>query len=519
MIPLFSNFQIRDFDAFAINKLGMSGLVLMENAAIGITEIILSKYPSLNSVGILCGKGNNGGDGFAVARHLSNKGIDVTVIFLGDSSSMSDDCRSNYEVCKNLSLQRKHLKLLNFSDIKQLKLFKNVDLIIDAILGSGFSGELKEPIASIVNEINKIKTIKVAIDVPTGLNADTGTGNIVFNSDLTITLSEFKKGLFINKGYECCGEIVLREIGVGRDYFENIFTDSFLVEPEDAFESLPERNKRLNKYSAGKVLTIAGSYQYPGAAILSAGAALYSGAGASILAIPKTVKKFIHKKISELVVFAYGDEESEYLSLKDYKTLEQKIKWADVIALGPGIGREDETIKFVHHFFRKKQYKFAVIDADAIFALKDILSSTDLSKFILTPHYGEFSSLISISTDELEKNIFIIGKEFAEKYKTTLVLKGAPTITFTSDGNCFINSSGNNGLAKFGSGDVLTGIISAFYAQIKSPVDAALLSVYLHGLSADLLLNKKSEFGIIASEIMKNIPASINFIKRSFEKK
>jgi hydroxyethylthiazole kinase-like uncharacterized protein yjeF len=518
MIPLYSNSQIRALDSFAINKLQVPGIVLMENAALGIAEIILSRFPEISSVGIICGKGNNGGDGFAVARQLSNKGIDVQVIYLGDPISMSEDCRTNFEICNNLIQLRKNLKLTQFSGIKQLKLIQNSDLIIDAILGSGFSGDLKEPIVSIINELNKFRAIKIAVDVPTGLNADTGSGNLIFNSDLTITLGEFKKGLFVNKGYEFCGQIVLREIGVGRDYFENILTDTFLIEPEDAYEFIPKRNKRINKYSAGKVLTIAGSYQYPGAAILSAGSVLYSGAGASILAIPKSVKKFIHKKFTELVVQSYGSEQSNYLTPDDYKNLEQKIKWADVVALGPGIGREEDTIKFVHQFLKKKDFNFAVIDADALFALKDILAKTDLRKCILTPHYGEFCSLTSLSIEELEKDVIQVGKEFAQKYKTTLVLKGAPTITFSSDGNCFINSTGNNGLAKFGSGDVLTGMIAGFYSQIKNSINAALLAVYLHGLTADLLLNRKTEFGIVASELMKNIPASINFIKRSFEK-
>lgn len=518
MIPLFSNSQIRDLDSFAINKLHVPGIVLMENAAIGIAENILARFPKISSVGIVCGKGNNGGDGFAVARHLSNKGIDVKIIYLGDPISMTEDCRANFEICNNLTQVRKNLKLTQFAGIKQLKLIENSDLIIDAILGSGFSGELKEPIASIVTVLNEFKTIKVAIDVPTGLNADTGNGNLIFKSDLTISLGEFKKGLFVNNGYEYCGEIVLNEIGVGRDYFDDVFTDTFLIEPEDTYQFLPKRNKRINKYSAGKVLTIAGSYQYPGAAILSAGSVLYSGAGASVLAIPKSVKKFIHKKFSELVVQAYGDEQSNYLTPNDYKNLEQKIKWADIVALGPGIGREEETIKFVHQFLKKKDFNFAVIDADALFALKDILSKSDLRNCILTPHYGEFCTLTSLNLEELEKDLLQIGKDFSRKYRTTLVLKGAPTVTFSANGNCFINSTGNNGLAKFGSGDVLTGMITGFYSQIKNSTDAALVAVYLHGLTADLLLNKKTEFGIVASELMKNIPASINFIKRSFEK-
>ncbi|GIV45841.1 MAG: hypothetical protein KatS3mg036_0659 [Ignavibacterium sp.] len=376
---------------------------------------------------------------------------------------------------------------------------------------------MKEPISLIVNELNRINAIKVAIDVPTGLNADTGYGDIIFKSDLTITLGEFKKGLFVCKGYENCGEIILCEIGVGRDFFDSEFTNTFLFEPEDAYQFLPKRGKRINKYSAGKVLTIAGSFQYPGAAVLTAGSALYSGTGASVLVIPQSVKKFIHKKITELVVQSYGNDDCKFLTPEYYKALESKIKWADVIALGPGIGREEQTIEFVQKFIKKKDFKAAVIDADALFALKDILSKADLRKCILTPHLGEFSNLVNLPVEEIEKNIFEIGSEFAKQYKTILVLKGAPTITFTNTGDIIINSSGNNGLAKFGSGDVLTGMIAGFYSQSKNLKEAALLSAYLHGLTADILLNKKTELGIIATDLMKNIPATINFLKRSFE--
>ncbi len=518
MIPLYSTSQIRSLDTFAINQLQIPGIVLMENAAIGISNFILSRFPNLKSAGIICGKGNNGGDGFAVARHLSNNGVNVNVIYLGDPLSMSDDCRSNFEICLNLSANRNNLKLIQFSGIKQLRILRNCDIIIDAILGSGFSGTLKEPISLIINELNKLKATKIAIDVPTGLNADTGYGDPIFRSDLTITLGEFKKGMFLGNGYENSGEIVLCEIGVGRDYFDNEFTDIFLFEPEDAYKFLPQRGKRINKYSAGKVLTIAGSFKYPGAAVLSAGSSLYCGTGASVLAIPKSVKKFIHRKITELVVQTFGNEDSEFLRPEDYKSLTEKIKWADVVALGPGIGRENQTIEFVHQFLRKKEFKAAVIDADALFGIKDLLSGFDLRKCILTPHFGEFAALINVSTEEIERNILEVGSDFVKKYKTTLVLKGAPTVTFSKEGETIINSSGNNGLAKFGSGDVLTGMIAGFYAQTKNFTRSALLSVYLHGLSADLLIHKKTEFGITATELMRNIPATINFIKRSFEK-
>lgn len=518
MIPLYTPEQIRQFDSFAINTLGVPGVVLMENAALNISRLILEQFDNIESVGLVCGKGNNGGDGFAVARHLSNLGIEIICIYLGEESQMSNDCRVNFKILSNLANTRKNIKLKRFNSLKDLNYIMKSDLIIDAILGSGFSGELNEPILSIIKKLNSFNTKKIAIDVPTGLNAETGYGSITFNADLTITLGEFKKGLFISKGFETSGEIFLEEIGVGRDYFDKIDTSTYLIEPEDVFSFLPERKKTLNKYSAGKVLSIAGSYDYPGAAYLTSGAVFYSGAGASILSVPDIVKKYIYKNLPEVVIEVYGDNKSKFIKEQDYETIKNKIKWADVVAIGSGLGREEETQKFVNLFLKNRDYKFCVIDADALFAIKDNLKNLNLSNCILTPHLGEFSQLLNLSIDEIKKDILGYGAEFSKKYKTTLVLKGAPTIIFNKYGEAFINTTGNNGLAKFGSGDVLTGIISGFLAQSKEIIKSAIAAVYIHGLAADLLQNQKTEFGIMSSDLIKKIPDSINFLRSSFVK-
>ncbi len=516
MIPLYSTKQIKDFDNFAINSLNIPGIVLMENAAKNISSRVLEKFNDLKSVGIICGKGNNGGDGFAVARHLSNFGLKVYCIYLGNENEMSADCLSNFKILNNLSKKRKNIILKKFSSLSDLNLFKKSDLIIDAILGSGFSGELKEPIKSIINRLNTLPNKKAAIDVPTGLNSDTGYGTEVFKSDVTITLGEFKKGLFTSKGYEFCGEIFLEEIGVGRDYFDYEKTSTYLIEPEDIYSFLPKRTKTLNKYLAGKVLAISGSYEYPGAAVLSSGSAFLSGAGAVILAIPNIVKKYVHRNLSEVVTLVYGNNKSKFISSEDYQRLRQRIKWADVVILGPGLGREEETIEFVNYFMKKREYNYCVIDADAIYAIKKNSSNINLTNCILTPHLGEFSNLIDVSVDDIKKDILRIGYKFSKKNKTTLVLKGAPTIVFNSKGESFINSSGNSGLAKFGSGDVLTGVIAGILAQSKNLIQSALSGVYIHGLSADLLEVKNTQYGLMSSELMKNIPNSFKFLRGSF---
>lgn len=516
MIPLYNTSQIRNLDSFAIKRLQVPGLVLMENAAIGIYQSILERVDKLKCVGVVCGKGNNGGDGYAVARHFSNAGFDVKIISLGTEKELSEDCKSNYNILKKLSLQRKNLNIKSYKSVKDIVWLKDCDVIIDAILGSGFTGELKEPYLTIVKSLNRISAYKCAIDVPTGLNADTGFGVLVFQSDLTVTLGEFKKGLFIKNGYEFCGEVVLKEIGIGRDYFDNIDCDTYLIEPEDVYLNLPKRKKSAHKYSVGKVLAIAGSYKYPGAAVLTSKSVLISGAGASILAIPESVKRLIQKDLLEVVVESYQTESEKYFDRIGLADLQQKIKWADVVAIGPGLGREVETVVSVKAFLLQQKFKFAVIDADALFALdEDFLKKVNLKNCILTPHLAEFSKMIEVKTDLFEKDILSYGRSFATRYKCILVLKGAPTIIFNPEGEAFINTTGNSGMAKFGSGDVLTGIIAGLLSQNKNLEDAAISGVYLHSLAADLLLDVKPISNYLASEIMNNYPYAVKFLEES----
>lgn len=516
MIPLYNTSQIRNLDSFAIKRLQVPGIVLMENAALGIYESILERVDKIKCVGVVCGKGNNGGDGYAVARHFSNAGYEVKVVSLGSEDDLSEDCKTNFNIIKNLSTQRKNLLLKSSKSIKDIIWLKDCDVIVDAILGSGFTGELREPNASIIKSLNKLNAFKCAIDVPTGLNADTGFGNIVFKSDLTVTLGEFKKGLFIGSGYEYCGEVVLKEIGIGRDYFDDINPDTYLIEPEDVYSALPKRGKSVHKYSAGKVLSIAGSYKYPGAAALTSQSALVAGAGASILAIPESSRKLIHKNLLEVVVESYGNEKSKYFNDEALKSLQQKIKWADVIAIGPGLGREVETVNAVKQFLLEHKFKLAVIDADALSVLdKKFLEKVNLKNCILTPHLGEFSQMIGVELGLIDRDILNYGRNFAAKHKCILVLKGAPTFIFNASGEAFINTTGNSGMAKFGSGDVLTGIIAGLLAQNKNPEEAAIIGVYLHSLSADLLLSSKPISNYLASDIMNNYPYTVKFLEDS----
>jgi len=521
MIPLFSTKQVREVDSYAINKIGIPGIVLMENAALSIYNTVLQNYAGLNvftGLGFACGKGNNGGDGFAVARHFANNGFEVLVIYLGSEDEMSPDCLVNYRILNKLSKENKKIKLKKYSSGQDLNLLKNCDIIFDGMLGSGMEGDLREPYKSIVEYLNKIDAYKIAIDIPTGLDSDRGSAGTVFESDLTVTLGEFKAGLFFGDGYTYAGKVFKGDIGINNSFFDKYSVSEFLIEPEDALNYLPQKSKSAHKYSAGKVLTIAGSTNLPGAAALSSNAALHIGAGASILSFPESAKNLVQAKLSEVIVESFNDNGSGILSEKNVSEIQNRLEWADVLTIGPGLGRHEETQNAILKIIKEKKCRRMVIDADAIFALSQVdYKKYNLREFVFTPHHGEFANLIGKKLSELKKDLLKYGKDFVKQTGAYLVLKGAPTIIFTpaEPYEAFINTTGNAGMAKFGTGDVLTGVLAGFISQSKDVEKSLILGVYIHSLAADLLLKDFSEYGYTAENIIAKLPSAINFLRDS----
>ena len=518
MIPLYSTKQIRQVDEYAINKLSIPGIVLMENASREIFRKITERIKHLDSpsIGFVCGKGNNGGDGFAAARHFSNASYEVVVIYIGSENEFSEDARFNFRVLNKLSAHNKKIKLLKYTSVSALSPLKKCEIIFDALLGSGTQGSLRKPYLSIVSYLNKLKSIKVAIDIPTGLNADNGFSEDAFDADFTVTLGQLKKGLFFGDGYIYSGEVEKGGIGIPESLFDKFTPTEYLIEPEDALFGLPVKAKNLHKYSAGKVLSIAGSGSLPGAAVLTATSALKIGAGASILCFPKSVRELVHKKLGEVVVKTYEDTGKEYFTERNVKELQEKIRWADVVAIGPGLGREKDTQKAVLSLLKKYNPKKVVIDADGVFALgQGRYKRLNLKNTVLTPHHAEFAALIGISNAELKKDILKYGKTFVKTTHAFLVLKDAPTIIFTPEGDALINTTGNPALAKFGTGDVLTGFIAGMLSQQNDTEKAVITAVYLHSLAADILVEKRSKLDILASDIQNYIPQTIKFLVNS----
>ncbi len=519
MIPLFSKEQVRNADRYAIDELEISGTVLMENASLSVVNSIMNNYnliKGISTIGIIAGKGNNGGDAFAVARHLINNGFNVKIIVVAKKNEINGDAKANFVILDKLLKRVRNASLFFYSSKSDLVKLKGADVIIDGLLGTGTKGLIKEPYKTVIEYVNNLDAFKVAIDLPSGLNLENSTASAIFNADLTVTLAEYKAGLFYGKGYEFCGKIEKGSIGIGDEYFYGQKVVEYLIEPEDALSGLPNKNKVSHKYSNGKVLAIAGSGKYTGAASSLIKGLFNVGTGSVILAFPKSIRNLVAGNIGEAVFEPYHDVGKEFLTLENVNELDDKISWSDVLAIGSGLGREVETIEAVSKIINKYKNKHIVIDADAIFAIGEVgYSKFELQNKIITPHHAEFAHLINISVDELNTNILEYGREFVTKTKSILVLKGAPTIIFLPKGDVIFNSAGNVGMAKFGSGDVLTGVIAGLLAQTKNIETSVISGVYLHSLSADLLLEKETEFGITAIKIEENLPNAINFLRNS----
>jgi NAD(P)H-hydrate epimerase len=376
---------------------------------------------------------------------------------------------------------------------------------------------LRAPYEAIIKGLNSFNSYKAAVDIPSGLEVDTASGEPVFDADLTVSLGELKRGLFYGEGYKYSGAVVKGYIGIGAEYFDSLTLNDYLIEPEDAFLGLPFKQLNSHKYSAGKVLVIAGSGRLPGASFLTTNSVLRGGAGAAILAFPESIKNLAQSQLKSAVVEPYKDNSSESLSRENILELKDRLEWADVIAAGPGLGRTESAGEAVKELLKRYSSKKIVLDADAIYPLNNgEFRRFNLKKKILTPHHKEFADLMGLDLEKLRSEILNIGREFALSTGSYLVLKGAPTIIFNPKGEALINSAGNPGLAKFGSGDVLTGLIAAFISQSNDIENALIASVYIHSLTADILLDDKSEFGINAEDLVENIPSTITFLRNSF---
>lgn len=524
-MKLVTSQQMRNIDTKTIKGEKVPGLELMEKAGKGSAEVaknILGDDLKGKKVLIFCGRGNNGGDGFVVGRYLSQWGADVKLFLLGKKKELKGDARVNMEKAQKLGLSIKEL-----SQKKDFPKNPNSNLMVDAIFGTGFQGKAEGLYAHAIEFINKFNSPVLAIDVPSGLNADTGEAEgLCVKADHTATMALPKIGHFFHPGKTYSGEVTVVDIGVPRKIIDKEKLNLNLITKEEIKALLPQRPGDAYKGNCGRVVLIAGSTGMTGAAALASTSTLRVGAGMAILGMPRTLNDIMEIKLTEVMTKPLPDVRKKgALALRGLGEIVQLFQWADCLALGPGLGQHFETIELARRILKRTSLP-TLVDADGLNAIaKDssILKEIDIP-LILTPHIGELSRLINVSVEEIAKDRIKYASDSAKEFNCVLVFKGAPTIVAEPAGQVYVNSAGNAGMATAGSGDVLTGIIIGLVAQMlfdrrgrdinKIMLDAASCGVYIHGLAGDLARDEKGEMGMVAGDIMEKIPEAIPKILR-----
>lgn len=507
MKSVFFNNEVLEAEKKIISNLNIPSLVLMENAGMNSAKFICDIFiqDNFDEVIILAGKGNNAGDGFVIARHLSNSNVKSTVALFYPETDLKGDALTNFNVIKNIGDK---INIIYFDDIAgYLKKNDRLKILfVDSVFGIGFKGELEDRIKKLFSEINVFKNKKViAIDTVSGLKNYSGKDDFL-NADYTLTMGIRKFNSVFDKGREVSGKTVVMNIGIEGVEFDRYNTRKiYEVEAGDFKNIIPKRGINSNKYTNGKLFVLAGSAGFTGASYLCSLSALKTGCGAVILGLPESLNPVLESKTTEVITYPLEETDEKSLSGFAFKKIEEKIKWSNATLIGPGIGRNPETLALVRRIVSECDAPM-VLDADAIFAFKGYLELLDKKdrKIILTPHYGEFSNLIGLKTDDVKNNIYEISVDFAKKYNVILVLKNSPTIVTDGEG-FYINSSGRENLATIGSGDVLSGIIAGVLAQNKDALKSALAGTYIHGRCGDILFEKTGPDSTIASELIPEL--------------
>ncbi len=500
--------QMREIDRKAIEENKLSGLALMENAGLRIFQSLKNIYADLRlkKIVIFAGPGNNGGDGFVVARHLYNYGVKVKVFILAPSNKIKGEAGDNLNIINKMGVELIEVETVKLEEIQEA--IQNSDLIIDAILGTGLHGRVTGLKAKIINLINAAGKEVVAIDVPSGLDADTGKiEGPCIKAAHTITLALPKIGLLLFPGASYTGKVTVEDIGIPAYLLKNDKIKTNMVTQEIVKSLLPLRAAYSHKGSFGKVLLLAGSVGMTGAAYLASEAAMRSGAGIVVLGIPRSLNQIMEVKLTEVMTLPLTETKKQSLGEDAEETILKLMKDFSVLAIGPGISRELATQRLVRKIIEKSNIPL-VIDADAIYALSKDASLLKKVKvpLVITPHPGEMAKLINKDKNYILDNQLNIARKIAQEFGIVVVLKGARTIVANKEGEAYINVGDNSGMATGGAGDVLTGIICSLVAQGTDSLPAAIAGVYIHGLAGDLARDLKGERGMVAGDILSQVP-------------
>jgi ADP-dependent NAD(P)H-hydrate dehydratase / NAD(P)H-hydrate epimerase len=486
--------KIREADLFTIHNEPIADIDLMERAASACFYWLITNIPGHKKIRVICGTGNNGGDGLAIARMMASKGYITEVFLVGSPEKLSPNCKLNF----NRLPEQPSVKCTVIPGEDPLPAFHpDEDIVIDALFGSGLSGPVTGFPAAVIRHINEQQSITISIDVPSGLFCDEHNGSAdpaIIHADHTLTFSPPKLAFFFPENDCYVGDWHLLDIGILREFTGQADTNNYYTTHEDCKKILKKRNKYSHKGTFGHAYLICGSRGKMGAAVLAAKACLRSGAGLVTAHIPRSGNDILQTAVPEAMLFLDGNE-AVFADIPD-------LSMYSSIAVGPGIGQADDTQRALKHMIQNAQIPL-IFDADAINILGENKTWIPFipKGSIFTPHPKEFERLAGKSSDDFERNR--IQREFSIKYGVYVVLKGAHTAITTPDGSCYFNTTGNPGMATGGSGDVLTGILAGIRAQGYSSLETCLLGVFIHGLAGDLAAEEKGQEALIASDIIQ----------------
>jgi NAD(P)H-hydrate epimerase len=502
---------MREADRRTIEEIGIPSLVLMENAGRQVVAAIEAMHGDLldRQVAVLCGRGNNGGDGFVVARTLTQRNIDVAVFLIGRVGDVRGDARTNLEALGRLGVTVVEIAdgeawELHFSEVR------DCSLIVDAIFGTGLNAPVTGLIESVIADVNASGITVVSIDLPSGLSADSPEPiGASVEADTTVTLAAPKLPLVLPPGEAHSGDIVIADIGIPSDVLEALGGPRLeLLTRSGMRELVTPRTPDSHKGDYGRVLVVAGSRGKTGAAHLAAVGALRSGAGLVTVATPGSCQPVVAAMGAEYMTEAL-DETADGI---DAECVDRVLEMArDVIALGPGLGQATGTRAFITALVDRATMPL-VVDADGLNAFgddPDRLAGREGRDVIITPHPGEMARLVGMSTDEVQASRLEIARNFAVAHHVYVVLKGHRTLVATPDERVFINPTGNPGMATGGTGDVLTGMIAAWLAQLLDAEAACKLAVYLHGMAGDLAEADEGEVSMTSADLAGHIGDAI----------
>ncbi len=484
--------EMSRIDEYTINVIGIPQMVLMERAALGVYNYIQGRFGKDSRVLVVVEGGNNGGDGLALARILHGNGYDVEIYWGELLSKTSDAFNSQMEIVKKLNIK--------FADDI---LNCGYDVVVDAVFGAGLNRAITGKLADVINAMNDVDGFKLAVDMPSGIDGTNGfVLGTAFRADATVTFGIMKMGLLTGRGFEYSGHVSVVDIGIPKKAIDYIEPDLYTYDGNDVDRLLPYRKLDSHKGSYGKVGVVGGSENMAGAAMFAAEASYRMGCGLVRICTPRENREIMQTKLPEAMLTTFDSKDKESIR----EAIKAMISWSDVIILGPGLSTKEYATYIVEKILRDYK-KTIVLDADGLNIVaqnKEWLNQTD-ANVIITPHLAEMSRLTDVKTGDIKSNKYQVAKEFAKDNKLVVVLKDSRTIVSDGGVQAYINTTGNNGMATGGSGDVLAGIIGGLCAQNMDVFEAAKLGVCLHGLAGQEAAINKGRYSMIASDIVKGI--------------